>query len=392
MRVLTYTHLFPNEAQPILGTFIRERMVRWAAHTGGSLEVVAPVPWFPSVGGFGTWSAMGRVARREDLDGIRVHHPRYLHIPKVGTATYPALMAAGSMRVVERLHAEQPFDLIDGHYLFHDGVAGALVAERLGIPFVLSARGSDALVLPESRTVRSALPRALDAAARLVAVSAELEEKLVELGADRSKIRVVPNGVDRSEFSPGDRASARSGLGLAEDGPLLVSVGRLHRQKGHDRVLRALALLRGAHPQLRWTVIGEGDERSALQALAREEGVADMVEFVGNRPHDTLCDWYRAADLHLLPSRWEGHPNVLCEAIACGLPSVAAPAGAVPETLDERTGIVLEDTSPGPLSQAILDALAREWDPAAFDARAAVFSWDATVLRLDQVFQEALAA
>ncbi|MCW2541857.1 MAG: putative glycosyltransferase [Frankiales bacterium] len=132
----------------------------------------------------------------------------------------------------------------------------------------------------------------------------------------RPRIELVENGVDTDAFRPDGPAAPRTAA------PLLVQVGRLSVQKGQDRSVEALARL--GDPSVRLRLVGEGPDRDALLAQAAELGVAEQVEFVGSvdpRPH------LRAADVVLLPSRWEGMSLVLLEAMSCGTAIIAADCG-----------------------------------------------------------------
>ena len=145
----------------------------------------------------------------------------------------------------------------------------------------------------------------------------------------RPRIELVENGVDLDAFTPLGPTAAR------QPAPLVVQVGRLSTQKGQDRSVRALAGCQSRSVRLR--LVGDGPDAAPLAALAAELGVADRVEFVGSvdpRPH------LRAADVVVLPSRWEGMSLVLLEAMAVGRPIVAADCGGSDAVTD--SGVLIE--------------------------------------------------
>jgi glycosyltransferase involved in cell wall biosynthesis len=191
------------------------------------------------------------------------------------------------------------------------------------------------------------------------ALSADLRER-TGLPADR--IAVIPNGIDTAAA---DRAlaaageAARAGLGLSHADLVVASIGRLHRQKGFDVLLEAFRPLALAHPRGRLIIAGEGPERAALEEKAAALGIAGRVLFTGavSSPWNVLA----AADIFVLPSRYEGMPNALLEAMAAALPVVATGVGAVPEMIeDSRQGFVVPPQDP----QAIAAALDRlSWSP-----------------------------
>lgn len=137
------------------------------------------------------------------------------------------------------------------------------------------------------------------------------------LGIDRKRISVVPNPIDLDRI----RRLAAQPPAHAMDEPFILSVGRLNYQKGHDLLLHAFA--KSAHRAThRLVVAGEGVEEGKLRALAGELGIADRVSFIGFQ--DNPWAWMSRSDLFVLPSRWEGCPNALGEALACGVPSLSS--------------------------------------------------------------------
>ena len=172
LRLLTFSTLYPNPAQPNHGVFVENRLRHLVSSGEAESTVLAPVPWFPGRG-------PGAVPAEEHRHGLAVHHPRFLAIPKLGLATNPYALWRAARTAFRRLRAEGlAFDLIDGHYLYPDGVAAVWLAEEAGLPVVLTARGSDTSQLPHYRIPGSLIRQAIDRADALIAVSAALGEGL----------------------------------------------------------------------------------------------------------------------------------------------------------------------------------------------------------------------
>jgi glycosyltransferase involved in cell wall biosynthesis len=162
-------------------------------------------------------------------------------------------------------------------------------------------------------------------------------------------LRSIPNGVDRDRFSPiGDRADR------TDEGPLIVCVGRLSEQKGQDVAIRALALLadRSARLRLVGDESGHG-ERARLGALATSLGVSDRVEWRGGV--EATAPEYRAADVVVAPSRWDGLSLALLEAMACGAAIVASEVNGS-ESLG-AAGLVVPPDDPESLAEAVAGLL-----------------------------------
>ena len=358
IRLLTFTTLYPNARHPHHGVFVENRLRHLVATGAASSTVLAPVPWYPSWGpDWRGWGDLARVAPVEQRHGITVHHPLYAAIPRVGMNAAPALLAAGALAWLARLGAEgrAATDLVDAHYAYPDGVAALAVARRLRRPLVITARGSDVTQLPDHRGPRLMIRQAVRRADALIAVSTELGERLVALGADPARVHVLRNGVDLDLFHPPpDRPAARAALGL--HGPALLSVGHLIERKGHDRVIAALARLPEPACLL---VAGGGPLEGELRHLAGRLGVGARVRFLGVLPPSALPAVYGAADALVLASSREGWANVLLEAMACGTPAIVSPIPGNREVVrSPAAGIVAEANTAEALAAAIGGLLA----------------------------------
>ena len=383
MRVLTITSLYPNAALPNHGVFVENRLRRVVATGRAAARVVAPIPWCGV-----DLDTPGRVPAAVERHGLAVTHPRYLHVPKLGMRRQPAAL----YRTLERhvrglLDAGHRFDLIDAHYFYPDGVAAVRLGRALGLPVVVTARGTDLNLIPRFAAPRRMIVEAAHQAAGLVTVCAALKDVLVELGVAAERVRVLRNGVDLELFRPGDREGARRRLDL--DGPTLLSVGQLIERKGHHLVVDALREL----PAVRLLVVGDGPERGALERRARAAGVAARVRFLGAVPHAELAALYGAADALVLASSREGWANVLLEAMACGTPVVATDIWGTPEVVaDPAAGRLVPERTPAALAAAVAALLADPPARAATRRYAERFSWDATVEGQLALFAEVVAA
>ncbi len=388
MRVLTFTMLFPNPAQPAFGIFVENRLRHLVANGQVTAQVMAPVPWFPFTHPrFGSWGRLAAVPRREERHGIVVHHPRFLAVPKVGTALTPLLMYAGLRDEVRRLATAHRIDIIDAHYFYPDGVAAALLGRELGIPVVITGRGTDLNLIPRHPLARRQIRWAAQQARGIITVCAALAEPLVRMGIRREKITVLRNGIDLKRFQPQPRDLVRAELGL--DGPVLASVGWLIRRKGHHIVLDAVARL----PGVTLLIVGSGPEGGALAAQAERLGIAGRVRFLGQLPHERLPDIYSAADALVLASDREGWANVLLESMACGTPVIASDVWGTAEAVTSPdAGVLFAPLDAAALADAATRLLAAPPDRAATRAYAEHFSWDETTRGQIRLFSSILHA
>lgn len=260
-------------------------------------------------------------------------------------------------------------DAPDVIHLCHAGLGPWIPALRAALPCVITANvhGNDLLVPwvhhgGEPEAYRAAQLAGLSAADAVLCVSRFSAELAAAQGVAKSVLRTVENGVDPTQFSPGERsAELAQRLGIPHDAEVLLTVSRLAPRKGHRTVLRALALLAPERPRLVYVFTGASEAmRAELFALARELGVASRVVATGFLPPNELPALYRLAHAFvLLPdgdpaSDVEGFGVALLEAAASGLPAVGSRTGGVPEAVaDGETGLLVPPGDPAAAAAAL---------------------------------------
>ena len=377
LRVLTLATLFPNGERPTFGVFVEAQTRALAARGDVEVQVVAPVglpPWPLSL--HPHYASLRALPLREVRNGLTVHRPRYRVWPKFGKAGTGRALAKALLPFLRDLRAEFTFDVIDAEFFWPDGPAAMHLAQALGIPFSVKARGSDIHIWGERADVIAQIVAAGKAAGGLLAVSAALKRDMAALGLPEDRIRVHHTGIDLARFCPADRAQAKAALGV--DGPLLISVGALIRRKGQDLAIDALADIPGATLLL----AGGGPGRAHLEAKARSLGVAERVRFLGVQAHAALPALLAAADVMVLPTVSEGLANVWVESLACGTPVVTSDVGGAREVIDRPEAGRLVPRDPAAIARAINDFLADPPDPQAVRKAAERLSWERNAAEL----------
>ena len=388
IKLLTFSSLYPSSVRPNHGIFVETRLRYLLASGAVQSTVVAPVPWFPFKSErFGEYAAYARTPSEETRNGIRVLHPRFALLPKVGMSTAPALLAAAALPSLRRIIREgYDFDVIDAHYYYPDGVAAAILGKLLQKPVVITARGTDINLIPQYAGPRRMIRWAAQRAAKSITVCEALRTSMTDLGIDAERIVALRNGVDLDRFSPVDREAQRAALGL--DGFTLLSVGYLIPRKAHHLIIEALTSL----PDTRLLIAGEGPEKENLIRLAQDLGVANRVTMLGALPQTELRNYYGAVDAMVLASSREGWANVLLESMACGTPVVASNVWGTPEVVaSPAAGVLMEERTAQGVAQAVERLRAHYPDHAATRAYAQGFSWDDTTNRQIALFQQVLA-
>lgn len=352
MRVLLVTSQFPlpgdlQRGRPVYQTI--QHLARIA-----SVSVLSPVATYPM-----------RIRPRsyiyhaapEGLDaGVPVKYVTFPVLPVVSRPLNGWLCARALESEIAKAHPE----VLLSYWLYPDAYGALAVARRLKIPMVAGARGSDLRARdPISRRMARTVVRGAD---RLLVVSRDLEQIATTRDGGRAdRIRVIPNGCDSHIFRLRDRLAARSELGVAPEAALLLYVGRLVPEKGLRELLTAMEILRPSHRALRLSIVGDGPMWAEIETRIRDTQ-ADNILLVGARDPIAVSTWMAAADVVVLPSYSEGHPNVLVEALACGRPFVATPVGGIREIADESCSILVPPREPAALARGILEAMSREWD------------------------------
>jgi len=320
--------------------------------------------------------------------------------------------ANGVLRV-EAMHDPGYFDLVHSHYWL-SGQVGWLAKDRWGVPLVHSmhtmAKVKNAALAegdapePTARVIGEA--QVVAVADRLLASTEEEAAELVDLyDADPRRVATVAPGVDLDVFRPDDAQAARARLGLPPDAIVLLFVGRIQPLKAPDVLLRAAAQLIAADPALRDRLVvavvgapsGTGmDEPEHLQKLAGALGIADLTRFARPVPQSTLADYYRAADLTVIPSHTESFGLVAVESQACGTPVVAARVGGLRTAVaDGASGLLVDGHEPASYADAIrrvvCDPVLRSRLARGGVAQASRFGWGVTAAEVLDVYADALA-
>lgn len=335
-------------------------------------------------------------------DGFPVHRVRATNVLEERLRLPYPLYSPSVFAVASRLAADA--DVVVAHtHTFMSTVAAAFAARRHGRPFVLIQNNP----YIEYRFPLNLVQRAADltlgrytlgSARRLVAIS-DFTASYVHRLVPSRPVTVVYPGTDVERFSPVDapaRACIRERLGIPVDAFVVLTVRRLFYRNGLDTLLDALTQLRGER-NLYVVIGGSGPERGEIETVIRREGLTN-VKLTGFVPDDLLPDYYRAADVFVLPTRTaEGFGLVLTEAAASGVPSITTDSGAPREIIDDGiTGLLVPPASADALARAIA-TLAKSPDTAAAMGRAALsmssrFTWDRSIDALEQVLEESVAA
>lgn len=385
MRLLAITPIFPNRVEPQYGPFNRQQFKALAAQ-GIDLRVLCAVPYLPGasiVGAPKRAAALSPLRGTDVIEGLETRYLRRLYVPGIGVPVAIPLYLASLAPHRDLLRWA---DVILATWAYPDGCAAVLAARAVGKPCAIKVHGSDINVIAKKPSARAIMRRILPRADVLIPVSRAMGDELTALDVPRSRIRLVPNGIDRSLFGVrSGRTEARLALGLDPAGPLILFVGRIEPQKGMGELLEAFDRVHRERPDATLALVGDGVWRTRAEAKRSECGGRLFV--AGARPHAEIPLWMSACNVVTLPSYNEGTPNVLLEGLASGRPAVATRVGGIPDVLsDPRSGIVVEPRNATALAGALLAALDRTW-PEDEVQRCGPVTWEDSATELRAVLE-----
>jgi glycosyltransferase involved in cell wall biosynthesis len=352
MRILFFSTAFPQPHEPSRNPDNLERCVALARTH--AVQVLSPLSWrhIPDIAG---------QDRLLSIRGLTVARPVYFYPPGLFRGVHAWCMWQGIRREASRVIARFRPDAVLSYWTYPDTAVAARVARRAGIPCVAIVGGSDVLSIDPAApgATGKRVARALLAADGIAAVSDTIKDRLVDLGVEPRNNQVLPAAVDKTIFFPDSRLNARDQLEIPRDASVLVWVGRMVTVKALATLLEAVADASGRCPGLRLYLVGDGPLRRSLESRVVALGLSRIVTFAGRVAHRDLPSYYRAADVTVLPSHWEGLPNVLVESHACGTPFIASAVGAIPQLADPDRDDLVAPGNRRQLGDAIVRALER---------------------------------
>ena len=404
-RVAIVSEFYPSRRDPVLGVWAHRQALATRA-AGAEVRVLVLHRLVPprAAARAGPRAALESLSERlreprsQVRDGLQITYvpfispPRERHYASWGAWAAPPLALA-----LRRLQRSFAYDLLHAHNAVPAGEA--VRRARTGRPLVISVHGADVLyTAARSAAGAEAVRRALGAASLVLANSSGIARLAAANGArDTTVVHLGAQLPSPARSARVESIGARAGAATAA--PMLVTVAHLVARKRHADVLRALAVLAQRHPTLCYSIVGEGPERGALEALAARLGVSDRVYFYGQLEPDRALEQARRATLFVMPSTEEAFGTAYVEAMAGGVPAIGCRGEPGPEEIAAAgDGFLL--VPPGDierLSQRIDELLS---DPhrlreAAQRARATVaanFTWERCGAQTLAAYERVLAA
>ncbi len=389
MKVCVITTSFPRFSGDYAGIFI-SRLCRALVSLNIKIDVVAP--------------SDGNEFPMESIDGFDVFRfqyffPRSLQILAYGPGGIPAnLKRNPSLFIVlpffilffffKTLGVSKKADLIHAHWLY-TGVVAVLIKKIRNVPFILTLRGSDVLRAEKGGVAFFVSRWVIHHAAFITTVNRDLKNWVVRQGYSHERVHCIRNGVDLNEINKNETNVSHCRF---------IFVGSLVPGKGVRYLIQALSLVYQVEKKIRLTVVGDGEEISTLKLEVEKSGLDPVVDFLGVQKSEYVSHLMKQADCLVLPSLSEGTPNVVLEAMGCGLPIVATDLPGIREVVEEKvSGFLVEPKNVDALAKKMLHLVQNIEDRLAM-GRSAYQSilkmrlgWDQSAKQYLEVYKKACA-
>lgn len=353
-RVLFVTTSYPSSPVDRAGPFVHA-LARALVRCGVRVRVIAP--------------AHGGARGVQHMDGVEIRRfqflPRRWQTLTMGFGGVPAALRNAPARLLQlplmigaaaalALRDASDSDVLHAHWLPNllPLVPAGWLRRR---PRLVTLWGSDVEWYERSPAVQPAFRSLLRGADGVVAINEHMRALFGGSLGRGAELRLIPSGVDTDLFRPRERAALRARYGIADDACGIVFAGSLIPRKGADVAIDALAG-RSVPATAHLLLVGEGPEHERLEALARDRGVSSRVHFLGERSLAEVAEVMSAADAFVLPSHYEGRPNVVLEAQASGLAVVASDIPGCRDLIEPgETGLLVPAGDAGALGDAFAD-------------------------------------
>jgi len=378
MNILFISSQFPNSVEPNKGMFSKQIVLAMAKRH--SIQVISPVPHIGILGFLNKikkYKVIAPAQEVESLAGIPVHCPRYFAVPVVSTLQHFFLYRT-LYRIISRIAQTWHIDVVNCHWLYPDGVAAQTVCNRLEIPVMLSALGSDLNRYMGFKLRRSFIVNALNQADAVSVLNQEMFDLCLSSGVTQRNIHVIPNGVDTEKFIIRDQDVCRKKISIPIGPKIVLFVGSLYHVKNVGTLIVAFAkaVKKMNNVKILLYITGKGYLLNELQRLVAERQLEDRVVFIGQVSHDELPVLMSAADCLCLPSFSEGHPNVMMEAMACGTPVVGSRVGSMPDFINDESGFLFNPHNAEELSEMLQRCLSFPYNRLTIRKRVVGLTWE----------------
>lgn len=356
--LIIVTNLYPLPWEPNRATFNKQQFALLDDEFNKSILVPVAFPqWFKQRKSF------------EQTENLRF--VPYFYTPKFGRRFYSVFMFISILIHSGFWIKRKKADIMFASWAFPDAVATSWLSKVFNTKFFFKVHGSDINEFAKIKSRASQIKSAAQKALGIVSVSQALKQEMIDLGVASDKINVIYNGVNHEKFSSFDN------LNKTTPSNYILYVGNLKRDKGIFELLNGFSQIHEQFPKLNLTYAGPGHLKEELLLQATKLGIANKVKLLGSVNHNDLPALMQNATLLALPSYNEGVPNVVLEAMACGIPVLTTSVGGIPEVIEESIcGVIIPPNDNNAVAQGLKTVLTKSWSSEKIKQHSLQFSWE----------------
>lgn len=343
MKVLVLSHMYPSTKNDSYGIFVHQQ-VKELSNSGCDIIVVSPVPYvpFPLKLLSKKWNEYSNIPKKSIVEGIEVYYPRYLEFPKSFFLEYSGIfMYLGIRKTIKKINKFFRFDLIHSHVVLPDGYAVMLLNNTYKVPHVTTVHGQDLqYTIDKNIRCRRNLYKVFNKADLIITVSAKLKN-LLSNKVLSNKVRVINNGFESEHM-----VNQNNKISNLKGEIILLTVGSLIKTKGIDISIKAVSKLVVKYPEIKYYIIGEGEQKNELLNLVERLNLKKHVYFLGRLHHNEVIEYMLKSDIFVLPSWQEGFGVVYIEAMSCGIPVIGVKGEGIEDVIEHNyNGFLVEPKS-----------------------------------------------
>lgn len=361
MKILFFTHIFPNQLKPNYGILVKE--IAMAMSGKVDVHVIAPLPIFPLMDYFSSFSGMKKIPDEEYFGNINILRPRFLSFPKyIKWPEFFTLSRSIHKNKDKLYNIVEESDVIFTHWVFPDAHVALKLAKKFKKKTVLVIHGQKSIGFGETNLKNYFIKHTLRKVDKLLVYTEKMKEILKrDYGIPHHKMEIIFNGIDTDKFKPLNMMQQRSRLKLPKDKKIIMSLCRLSPEKGIELLIDAFRKIY-KEENLYLVIVGDGPLRDKIEKKIEKHGLFDSILIVGAIPYHEVQYWYNACDLFCSPSYREEFPLNILEALCCGKPVIATPVGSSKKIINEGSnGILFPAGNSKALAQAIKWACHQKW-------------------------------
>ena len=397
MEILILTNLFPKPEKPFSTAFITNRLFK--LQTLGNTCTVYALSFKNSF----LLDSLNRIKEKRTYStsnsltvrGISYNYERIprnaisLVLEKFNNENAYTAYCRKFTHKIENQSLNGHFDIVHAHGMYEPAPAGLvamLLAEKIGVPFVITLHGSDVNYVMEKR--KELYISVFEKASACIFVSKALLRKAMSYGYSGQNSVVIPNGYDPELFKPLDKDIVRRDIGVYKTGFKYVGfVGDLKLVKRADKLPNIFKNIAQEVQNTKFIVVGDGDFRKRIESDTKDLDIT----FTGQIPNPEVPRWMNAMDVMILPSRDEGFGTVIIEAQACGTCVVGSSNGGIPEAIGFEEYVVKDgDDFEERIADKVVEILRNGYDPERLINKAANFTWENIVKKEVEVYREVI--